>query len=581
MRVGIATSHLYSMGGGYQAVKWHALACQKLGHSVTVFTRNIPSQEILQNWPDGIVLRQYWEHCEAGFDVFINIDHFTQSFPEAKLNIAHVFFPMESTPPPSQETIIYSNSAYTAQYIQRVWNRVATPFYIPIDNHFYSSEKDRVIVHVSRFTKSTEWADKAHEQMIQAFKSISRKMPGWKFVLAGSIDPYMNFHFTKLARLGAGYEIDLMPNLSNKSLADLYSRAAIYWHATGVDMPNVASAQEHLGVTPIEAQASGCVPIAFNSGGIPEVVIDRQTGLLFDNVAHLPEMTLELSKNLTAWAQLSQAAQIWAKSWKDFGAFIQRTDDMLNGRSITPLKPFQMELSHSPSEVTIVIPTYNSKYLEQCLDSLEKTAPEARVFVVNNGEPLSNLRVYNNVEILEAGHNLGFAGAHRVAAQIVKTPFVLMLNDDIVANRPNWLEQLLFVMNNDEVGVVGAKLYFPDGNLQFAGGIVDFLRDDIGYHRDYGMLDSLSVSTPSEVDFVTGAALLCRRELYSIPDYLMEGLNMEDTDICFTARARGYKVVYQPASSLIHYEGETKRRAPESEEKVERNRAAFRQRWQK
>lgn len=579
MKIGIATSHLYSMGGGYQAVRWHILACQKLGHSVTVFTRNIPSQGILREWFDNVPLRQYSEHCERGFDVFINIDHFAQAMAEAKLNIAHVFFPMEETPLPAPETRLYSNSAYTARHILHRWNREATPLYIPIDNHFYNAVKEKMIVHVSRFTVPNMWADKGHEQMIQAFKRIAKKMPEWRLVLAGSIDPYMETYVSKLARLAAGYPIDLMPNLSAKSLSDLYSRAAIYWHATGVMFSNVSSAQEHMGITPIEAQASGAVPICYNSGGIPEVVINRQTGILYDNINDLPMITHELTNNWTAWAQLSQAGFAWSNTWRDFDAFCQRVDDMLNDRPITPMPKFQLQLNNGPSEVTIVIPTYNSPLLAEALESLHKTVPDTPILVINNGDPLSSLTLDNNVEVVEVGRNLGFAGAHRLASQMIKTPFVFMMNDDVIANKAGWLEQLLFMMNNYEVGVVGPKLYFPDGRIQFAGGVIDFNREDIGYHRAYGWEDTVAVSAATSADFITGAALLCRRELYVIPDELMESYNYEDVWICFAAREKGFKIIYQPASSMIHAEGETKKRSTGIDDKVKMARSAFVKRW--
>lgn len=581
MKIGVATSHLYSMGGGYQAVRWHILACQKLGHAVTVFTRNTPSQGILQNWFDNVPLRQYSEHCERGFDVFINIDHFAQALPEAGLNIAHVFFPMDETPPPPAETRLYSNSAYTARHIRHRLGREATPLYIPIDGHFHNGIKEKTILHVSRFTRPTIWADKGHRQMIQAFKRIAKKMPEWKFVLAGSVDPYMEMYVSELARLAAGYQIDLMPNLSSSSLSDLYARSAIYWHATGVEKSNIPSAQEHMGIAPIEAQASGAVPIAYNSGGIPEVIIDRQTGILFDNVVNLPDITYELSRNLTAWAQLSQAGFVWSKTWQDFDAFCHRVDDMLNDRPITPMATFQLNLTHDPSQVTVVIPTYNSPLLEKCLQSLHDTAPRVHVLVINNGSPLSNLSVDDNVKIVDVGENLGFAGAHRLASQMIETPFVFMMNDDVIADRPGWLEQLLFVMNRDDVGVVGPKLYFPNGAVQFAGGIVDFGREDIGYHRAYGAQDDVTLSMAVDVDFITGAALLCRNWLYVMPDYLVGGLNMEDVDICFTAREMGNRVIYQPASSMIHAEGETKQRTPQTQELVDRNRSLFREKWGK
>lgn len=582
MRIGIRSSHAYNhLGGGYQALRWHILAFRALGHDVTFYTTNTPSEGALKNWFDNVPIRFYYPGCEKDFDFFINIDHFSQAQPLAKKNAVHTFFPHPNTPPPAEGVEIYSNSAYTARHIQLAWGRKATPMYIPIDSEFYSGDKDKIILHVSRFSEPSEWADKGHRQMIQSFKLITKNLPGWRLVLAGSVDPLQNYYLDELVRLSYGYDIDFMPNLPQKSLVDLLARSSIYWHATGVSLPTIPSAQEHMGIAPIEAQASGCVPIVFNSGGMPEVVVSQKTGLLFDNIMDLPHLTRSLLNDMTSWAQMSQAGQVWARTWADFGEFTQRIDDMLNERPISSTKVFQMSLRHSPNEVTAVIPTYNSPLLQDCLESLKKTASKMHVLIINNGDSPLNLGVDDNVEIIEVGENLGFAKANRLASTLVKTPFVLMLNDDVIADRPGWLEQLLFIMNSDQVGVVGSKLFFRDGRLQFAGGIVDWRREDIGYHRAYGSQDGVLTSIPQEVDFITGACLLCRKELYEIPDELLDGLDFEDTWLCLNAKEKGFKVVYQPASSLVHAEGQTKQRSPDIQEKVERNRDEFKARWMK
>jgi len=588
MRIAISTSHLYSMGGGFQAVKWHILAAKALGHEVTVFTRNAPSEGILKNWFDGVPLRQYYPHCGTDFDVEFNIDHFAQSTPDAKLSISHTFFPMDSTPAPAEETVIYSNSAYTARHIKAKWNRDAEPLYIPIDNHFHAGDKQKTILHVSRFSEPSPWADKAHRQMIQAFKLIFRKIPGWKLILAGSVDPNQEWYVSELMRLAAGYDIEFMPNISDKTMADLYAQSSIYWHATGVSLPTTPSAQEHMGIAPLEAQASGCVPIVYNSGGMPEVVVNGQTGLLFDNIMDLPKMTLDLIGNMALWAKMSQSGQLWARSWMNFDNFVERVDDMLNKHPLRPMVEWRPALKYKQEDVTIVIPTYNSPLLEKCLISLDKTVPNSRVLVINNGG--SPMTFSADVDAIMGGHswdvytadsNLGYAGAMKVAEGLVKTPLVLMFNDDVIAQYIGWLENMLLVMNNDSVGVVGAKLLFPDGRLQHAGGALDWNRKDIGYHRLYGQPDSVQASTPQECDFVTGACMLIRRELFNMPEELQEGLYFEELWISNVAREKGFKTVYQPAAVLVHHEGNTRARTQEAQDKIDHNKRAFIERWEK
>jgi len=583
MKIGAFSSHAYGVGGGFQALKWIALACQKLGHEITIHVRNSPSEAVLAQWPSGIPMRSYSIGCESEYDVAICVDHFAWSPPLAKRNVAFVFFPQDKLPPPPDGVKLYAVSDYTARHIKNRWDVEAETLYLPISKGFYAGDKEKIILHVSRFTEPSEYSDKAHEQMILAFKSISRKIPGWRLALAGSIDPHQGFYYDKLQRLAAGFPIDFAPNWGQKELADLYARSAIYYHATGVSLSTVPGAQEHLGLAPIEAQASGCVPIVYNSGGMPEVVLDHKTGLLFDNIMELPKLTLELISNMQAWASMSQAGQLWAQQWADFDAFTRRIDDMLNDRPIMRSSVFGIALKASQSDVTIVIPTMNSPLLNKCLVSLNKTVPNSKILIMNNGGSLSlsdEIDV-SNIRVVDLVNNLGFAGALRRAKSLVDTSLTMILNDDTEMRHQGWMEQLLLVMNNGAVGVVGPKLVFGDGRIQFAGGIIDANRDDIGSHRAYGRPDGIEVSAPMETDFITGAALLCRTELFDMPEELSDTLNYEDVWLCFSAKEKGYKVVYQPASVITHFEGETKKRTPDIQGKVDAARNIFRDRWMK
>jgi GT2 family glycosyltransferase len=214
------------------------------------------------------------------------------------------------------------------------------------------------------------------------------------------------------------------------------------------------------------------------------------------------------------------------------------------------------------------------------LKSINETAPNMKVVVINNGDSLT-YSVPENVGVYDTGRNLGFAGAHKFAKDLVTTKFTLLLNDDMLAPNQGWLEQMLLMMNNPQVGVVGPKLLFGNGSLQFAGGVVDWNRPDIGFHRNYGGQDGVETSTPIEVDFITGACLLCKTELYEIDDRFVGGLDAEDVDLCFTAKQKGYRIVYQPSSVLYHFEGQTKQRTAESQEKSSRNKKLFTEKWRK
>jgi glycosyltransferase involved in cell wall biosynthesis len=121
-----------------------------------------------------------------------------------------------------------------------------------------------------------------------------------------------------------------------------------------------------------------------------------------------------------------------------------------------------------------------------------------------------------------------------------------------------WLDTLVEVFQRyPDVGVVGSRLLFPDGRLQEAGGIVwndasawNFGRLDDPQKPEYNYL--------KEADYVSGAALMVRRDLFEQLGYFDERYApayYEDTDLCFAVREAGYRVLLQPRSNVVHIEG--------------------------
>src|SRR3990172_7001289 len=208
-------------------------------HEVTVFVRNKPHQVILDNWNrlfPGTSMRRYWGGCEKGFDVSINIDHFVHALPLAsKANLEFIFFPQIDTPPPEGVRLL-AVSNFARDHIKFKWNRDADTFYIPIKGIYKPLRKQKAILHVSRFTEPSEWADKAHRQMIQVFKMYRNDLADWTLVFAGALDPGQEDYFNELTLLARGHEIQFMMNPNDRELATLYGRASVYWHATGISI---------------------------------------------------------------------------------------------------------------------------------------------------------------------------------------------------------------------------------------------------------------------------------------------------------------------------------------------------------
>ena len=213
--------------------------------------------------------------------------------------------------------------------------------------------------------------------------------------------------------------------------------------------------------------------------------------------------------------------------------------------------------------VSIVIPVYNEYRMTMfCLRSLLENTVGVDYEVIIADDASSDLTAgigerVAGICVERAQHNQGFVRNCNAGAQRTRGEFILFLNND-TAFTEGWLEQLLAVPDTDpEVGIVGPMLLFGDGRLQEAGGIV--WADASGWN--YGRLDDSArpqYNYRKETDYVSGACLLIRTGLWQqlggfderyVPAYY------EDTDLCFAARLAGFKVVYQPAARIYHFDG--------------------------
>lgn len=219
-----------------------------------------------------------------------------------------------------------------------------------------------------------------------------------------------------------------------------------------------------------------------------------------------------------------------------------------------------------PIESSIIIPVFNkADFTFQCLRALFREIDLTRneIIVVDNastdetGQMLA--RLGNRVRVIRHSENKGFVEACNSGASAAHGKFLVFLNNDTIV-QPDWLSSLVETIESDEtVGAVGSMLIFPDGKMQEAGGIV--WNDGSAHLYGYGERpEDAPFNFRREVDYCSGASLFVSKNLFDS----FGGFDMryapayyEDTDLCMNVRAANRKVVFQPLSKVIHFEGIT------------------------
>lgn len=213
--------------------------------------------------------------------------------------------------------------------------------------------------------------------------------------------------------------------------------------------------------------------------------------------------------------------------------------------------------------VSIVIPVYNEfTYTYACLQAILEHTKGIPYEVILGDDCSSDLtkdidQVVNHIKIVRNKENLRFLkNCNQVATQAAGKYLVFLNNDTMV--QEGWLSALLSIMESQEkVGLVGSKLIYAEGVLQEAGGII--WRDASGWNYGRGKNPmSSEYNYVKEVDYISGAAIMVRKSLWDQIggfDERYAPAYYEDSDLAFEIRKAGYKVVYQPASVVIHYEG--------------------------
>jgi GT2 family glycosyltransferase len=225
------------------------------------------------------------------------------------------------------------------------------------------------------------------------------------------------------------------------------------------------------------------------------------------------------------------------------------------------------ELAGDRPLVSIIVPTRDGRSLMRCLDSVRRQTlyDNYEILVVDNGSrtapTLDYLRAHEQVvTVIRDERPFNYSALNNAAVEQARGELLLLLNDDVEVMGGDWLEEMVTQVVRPGVGIVGAKLDYPNGTIQHAGvtlGIYDLAghlhkgvdRFDLGYFGDLALTRQVSA--------VTGACMLVRRDTWE----QLGGLDarelavaFNDIDFCLRAREAGWAVVWTPFAELIHHE---------------------------
>ena len=226
---------------------------------------------------------------------------------------------------------IICNSFFTKKIIDKEFGVISEVLYPPFPDIIKPGKKENIILSVGRFDPLLH--PKKQDVILEVFKQLveSKKIKKWHLILAGGVlHKEGEIFVNKLKNQAKGYPIEIKTNVSFKELKKMYAQAKIYWHAAGFGENLVRHPEraEHFGISVVEAMASGCLPIVFNGGGLPEIITNSKNGFLFNGLDELKKITVKIASDENTRKELALKAQKRAKDFRK-EIFCKKLDEII------------------------------------------------------------------------------------------------------------------------------------------------------------------------------------------------------------------------------------------------------------
>ena len=257
------------------------------------------------------------------------------------------------------------------------------------------------------------------------------------------------------------------------------------------------------------------------------------------------------------------------------------------------------EIQGSPL-ISIVVPNKDHyEDLNRCITSIiEKSSYDNyEIIIVENNSTddeifryYEELRKNSQIRIMTFEGDFNYSRINNLGVSKANGEYVLLLNNDTEVITLDWMEELLMYAQREDVGAVGAKLYYPDKTVQHAGVVIG-----LGAHRTAGhthyRVSSNNLGYMGRLCYVqnmtavTGACLMVKKKIYDELGGLDESfaVSLNDVDFCLRVRKAGYLNVFTPFAELYHYESASRGSDTEGERAARYNEESerFREKWRK